>query len=148
MTIILEDLTINAPVERVFAFVSDPRNLPEIWPNFIEVRNVKKAGSGGFNYDWAYKMSGMRFEGKAETIGFIQNESLVTKNTKGIESTTTWKLLPERDHTRLSVEIRYTIPTPLVNKLKEQVVIRENEHEARAMVENLKTRLELEPVLV
>jgi uncharacterized protein YndB with AHSA1/START domain len=147
MTMIMQEVTINAPVEKVFSFLIDPRNLPEIWPNFIEVKNVKKADVGGHNFDWTYKMSGMRFEGKTETIEFVQNERLVTRATKGIESTLTWKLLPERDRTRLSVEIHYTVPTPLANRLKEQIVVQENEHEARAMIENLKTKVELEPVL-
>ena len=69
MQTIIRDILVKAPVDRVFDFLVDPNNLPEVWPNIIEVKNVKKSKSNdGFNFNWAYKMSGMRFEGKSETV--------------------------------------------------------------------------------
>ena len=42
MKMITRDIQVDTPVDRVFDFLADPNNLPEIWPNIIEVKNVKK----------------------------------------------------------------------------------------------------------
>lgn len=143
MSRINRNISVNAPVERVFDFVADPKNLPEIWPGMIEVKDVKKATSGGFDFNWAYKMSGMRFEGKSQTVEFVKGQRLTVKSTKGIEGTLTWRCQPDDGHTRLSYEYDYRIPQPLLNKLNEPIVIRETEHEVDALLENVRTRLEL-----
>ena len=63
MKTLVRDIRVDTPVERVFEFLVDPNNLPEIWPNIIEVKSVKKSKDNeGFNFNWAYKMSGLSFE--------------------------------------------------------------------------------------
>ena len=53
MKMITRDIQVNTPVERVFDFLSDPNNLPEIWPNIIEVKNVKKTKANDSNtFNW------------------------------------------------------------------------------------------------
>ena len=42
------------------------------------------------------------------------------------------------------LRIEYEIPASLRNRTKEEIVIQENEHEVNAMLQNVKTRLELE----
>ena len=146
MQTIIRDILVKAPVDRVFDFLVDPNNLPEVWPNIIEVKNVKKSKSNdGFNFNWAYKMSGMRFEGKSETVEYIPYEHLVTNSNKALESTITWRFRPGAHETQLLLRIEYEIPTSLRNRMKEEIVIQENEHEIDAMLQNVKTRLELEP---
>jgi uncharacterized membrane protein len=145
MTKILRDIRIKTPVDRVFNFLADPRNLPEIWPNIVEVNNIKKSKSNGsYTFDWTYKMSGMRFEAMAETVEFVQNQRLVIRSTKGFDCTLTWKFQPEMNETRLVLEIEYKIPASLLKKLKEQTILQENEHDVDAVLENVKSRSELE----
>jgi len=145
MQTITRDILVNASVDRVFDFLVDPNNLPEVWPNMIEIKNVKKSKSNdGFNFSWAYKMSGMRFEGKSETVEYIPYELLVIKSNKGLESTITWRFQPGAHETHLMLKIEFEIPTSLKNRMKEEIVIQENEHEVDAMIQNVKTRLELE----
>ena len=40
MKTIMRDIRIDAPVDRVFDFLVDPRHLPEFWPNVVEVERV------------------------------------------------------------------------------------------------------------
>ena len=35
-----KSITINAPVEKVFGYLSDPNNLPEIWPSMVEIEPI------------------------------------------------------------------------------------------------------------
>jgi carbon monoxide dehydrogenase subunit G len=65
---------INAPVEKVFAFMLDPRGLMEIWPGMQDIRNVQLQEHGGSNYDWTYKMAGMKMDGTTITTQVIPNQ--------------------------------------------------------------------------
>jgi uncharacterized membrane protein len=144
MNRVMRQLTVRAPVEKVFAFLSDPHNLPEIWPNVLEVKNIKRDTSGGYNFDWAYKMSGVRLEGKVETAEIMRNQRLVFKSAKGFECIFRWKFMPESQLTNLTLELDYTIPPSVLKHAKEDVVTQLNEHEIEALIENVRTKLELE----
>jgi len=144
---IVRDIRVEAPVERVFDFLLDPNNLPEIWPNVIEVKTVKKSKDNeGFNFNWTYKMSGLPFEGKCETIEHIPYERLVFKSNKGLDSTITWRFQPAGRETHVTLRFEYQVPSALLKRIKEEIVIQENEHEVDALLQNLKSRLELQPV--
>jgi uncharacterized membrane protein len=144
---IVRDIRVDTPVERVFDFLLDPNNLPEIWPNIIEVKNVKKSkDSEGFNFNWTYKMSGLPFEGKCETIEYTRYERLVVKSNKALDSTITWRFQPSGRETHVTLRFEYQIPSSLLKRMKEEIVIQENEHEVDALLQNLKSRLELQPV--
>jgi uncharacterized membrane protein len=142
MAKITKTITINAPVEKVFDFMNYPGNLPEIWPSMVEVKDIKPAAVGSYNFSWVYKMAGLRFEGASETTEFIANKRIVTKSTKGINSTFAWQYEPKDGGTKLTVEVEYIVPVPLLGKLAESFIIKQNEHEADAMLANLKARME------
>ena len=135
-------ITIVAPVEKVFAFMGEPANLPEIWPSMVEVKDIVPSPVGGYNFGWVYKMAGMRIEGASENTQNIPNQLVVTRSKKGIESTFKWTYKPEAGGTRLTVEVEYTIPVPLLGKLAEAVIVKLNEHEADTLLANLKARME------
>ena len=144
---IVRDIRVDTPVERVFDFLADPNNLPEVWPNIFEVKNVKKSKDHeGFNFNWAYKMSGLPFEGKCETIEYTPYERLVVKSNKTLDSTITWRFQPMGRETHVTLKFEYQIPSSLLKRIKEEIVIQENEHEVEALLQNIKSRLELQPV--
>ena len=143
MAKITKSVTINAPVEKVYAFMSEPTNLPEIWPSMVEVKDVQPSPAGGYNFSWVYKMAGVRFDGASETTETILNQRVVTKSTKGIESTFVWMYEPEDGGTKLTLEVEYTVPIPLVGKLAEAFIVKQNQHEADVMLANLKARMEI-----
>ncbi len=144
---IRKNVTINAPVDKVFSFMNDPHNLPEVWPSMVEVKNVKQNADGGYNFEWVYKMAGVHFDGASETIEFIKDRRIVTRSTKGIESKFTWDYEARGNSTILNVETEYKIPIPLIGKLAEAIILRENEREADILLANLKTRMEI-PTLI
>jgi uncharacterized membrane protein len=146
MKMITRDIQVNTPVNRVFDFLADPNNLPEIWPNIIEVKNVKKTkASGSYTFNWAYKMSGMHFEGKCETLEHIPYERLVFQSTRGLDAAMYWRFQPTGQTTQLTLRFEYEIPSSLLERIKDEIVVRENEHEVEAMLQNVKSRLELQP---
>ena len=137
-----KSILIDAPVEKVFAYMSDPNNMPEIWPSMVEVKDVQPAPAGGYNFGWVYKMAGVRFDGASETTEEIPNQRTVTKSTKGIESHFVWTYEPENGGTKLTVDIEYKVPVPLLGKLAESFIIKQNDHESDTLLSNLKARME------
>jgi len=137
-----KSIKINAPVEKVFEFMMKPEILPEIWPSFVEMKNIKELPNGGHSWDWVYKMAGMRFTGSSENTEVVPNERTVSRTTGGIESTITWLYQPEDDGTNVTFEAEYTVPVPLLGKLVEAVIVKMNENEAEVILANLKARME------
>ena len=146
MKMITREIRVNAPVDRVFEFLADPHHLPETWPNVVKVDNVKKAKTNdGFNFGWDYKMAGTQFEGKCETIEYVPYERLAIKSNKGLDSTVLWRFQPAGQQTQITLRFEYQIPSTLLKTIKEPILVQANEHEVDAMLQNVKSRLELEP---
>jgi carbon monoxide dehydrogenase subunit G len=135
---------IHAPVEKVFAFMNDPRNLPEVWPAMIETRDLTPSALGGYDFGWTYKMAGMKFEGASQIKEYTLNQRTVTQSTKGIDSQFTWTYKPLDNGTEFTVEVEYKVPIPLIGRLAETLILKQNEHEAETMLDNLKARMEQE----
>ena len=135
-------ITISAPPEKVFAFISQPTNLPTIWPSMKEVRDLSPSPAGGYNFNWTYQMAGMRFEGTTETRETVLNKHILTKTTKGIDSTFNWTFQAEGGGTKLTLDIEYIVPVPLLGKLAEAIIVKQNEKEADALLLNLKAKME------
>jgi uncharacterized membrane protein len=147
MAKILREVDIKAPVKKVFELIYDPNKLPEIWPNLIEIKNVKESNLGGYDYSWAYNMLGLRLDGQTRVMEFLTNRRLVTKSTKGIENMVTWSFQEDgAEESHLTFEMDYEIPASLLNRHPEQLILENNGHEVDAMLKNLKTTAELELV--
>jgi len=142
MAEIKRSISINAPVEKVFAHIEDPVNFPEVWPSMVEVKDVEELPTGGRKFNWVYKMLGVRLEGTSETTEYVANQRIVTKGTGGVETTFVWEFLPEGEGTKLNVSIEYTVPVPVLGKLAEGLIVKLNEREADTLMANLKDRLE------
>ncbi len=135
-------IIINAPVEKVFDYIDQPTNLPEIWPSLMEIKDVQTLPNGGHTDRWVYKMAGMRFEGTTEGIEHVTNQRIVSKTKGGVESTQTWVFQPEAGGTKVTFEVEYNIPIPVLGKLAEAIVVKMNDREGDSILANLKTRME------
>lgn len=136
-------VSINAPLDRVFEYLTHPEHLPEIWPSMIEVSGVQRKADGSHSFDWVYKMAGVHFNGHAETTEIETNKRVVVRNDKGIPSTFYWTYSGENGGTRVTLEVDYTLPGRVLDKLAEPFLHRVNEREAESMLENLKARMEI-----
>ena len=135
------EITVSAPLENVFSYISDPGNWPEFWPSLIEIKEIESLPNGGYRASYEYKMAGMRFEGIGEHSRFAPNSWLVIETRGGIRSIITWTFRSRQpDETRLTLTVEYSIPIPLLGKLAEAVVLKMNEQEADLVLANLKTR--------
>lgn len=133
---------IDAPVEKVFAFWADPANRVELWPSLVEIKDVERLPEGGTRHKWVYKMAGVRLEGHAEVIEYVPNERIVEREFNGIQATMTWTYQPEDGGTRVNTDVEYEVPLPVLGKLAERVIVKQNHKEAQQVADNLKARME------
>ena len=50
MVEINREVIIDAPLDRIFDYVSKPGNLPAIWPNLVLIDNEKLLPNGGYSF--------------------------------------------------------------------------------------------------
>ncbi|MBA7530128.1 hypothetical protein ES705_22331 [subsurface metagenome] len=134
-------INIKAPVEKVYGYIIEPTNLLEIWPSLVEIKDVQKLPSGGTKERWVYRMAGIRLEGTSESED-TENQRVVSKSKGGVESTQTWVFQPEAGGTKVTFEVEYTVPIPVLGKLAEAIIVKMNEHEGKLILANLKARME------
>jgi len=136
-----KDIDIKAPISRVFSYLEDPRNSPEWMNSMIEVNDIKGAGPGT-HYSWTWKMAGMKLKGESDLVEEIPNQKMVVKSKGTVESVWTFKLEPHGEATHLYLDVDYSIPLPVVGKVAEKIVLKQNEREAEMDIQNIKERLE------
>jgi uncharacterized membrane protein len=136
-----KSIDIKAPVNKVFSYIEDPRNEPEWMQGMIEVKDINGTGRGS-HYKWTWKMAGIRLNGEAQRLEDIPNKKIVDKSKGAIESTWTYNFEPHGEMTHLDLDVDYKIPIPIVGKMAEKFILRQNEREAEMDIQNIKDRLE------
>ena len=136
-------VTINAPVKKIFDYIADPKLQVEWLPGMIEVKDIKSTkGVVGSTYKFSYKVAGMRFEGEDIVEEYIPNKKMVTRSKGGIESSWTWNFEPYNDKTKVEVIVEYKIPIPVLGKIAEALVLKQNQREADHALANIKDKME------
>lgn len=144
MAKIKNSIDIDAPIERVYAFMTDPNNLPGVWPSLVETSNVERKEDGSHSFNWVYKMAGMKFEGYSHTVEVEPNKRVIVKNESGIPATFNYHYQKMDGGMRLSIEVDYGMPDKLLAKLAEPLLVRLNEYESDNLLKNVKAVMEHE----
>ena len=137
-----KEVWIESPIENIFGYISNPSNLPEVWPSLMDIKDIKSLPNGGYSCRWLYKMLGMRFQGFAEYTQIVPNKFFVVETKGGINSTISWTVRSRENKTRVTLTIDYKVPVPVLGKLAEIIVLNMNDHEGDLIMTNLQTRLE------
>jgi len=141
MAKIEKSIIINAPVEKIFAYIEDPMSNPEWLPSLMEVKDVVGEGVEA-RFRWTYKMVGLRLEGESTATEYIPNQRIVSQTKGGVSSTWTWAFEPHDGGTKINLVVEYTVPIPVLGKLAEALVLKQNERELDLAMTNIKARME------
>jgi uncharacterized membrane protein len=87
-------------------------------------------------------MGGLRFYGETTVLEWIQNKRIVTQSKGGISSTWHFDFQSKGEGTQLSLVMEYEVPIPVLGKLAEAVIRKQNEREAELALSNIKARME------
>lgn len=141
---IRKTIEIKAPVQRVFDFLAQPSNLPTIWPNMVAVSNAVPRMAGLHDFDWEFRMVGFHFTGHTRILEAQAGKFARLQTSGGIPSTFvfTYQGL-DGSGTRLTVDVEYEIPTPIIGKLAEAIVAKMNERDIETMLGHLKDVMEV-----
>jgi Polyketide cyclase / dehydrase and lipid transport len=94
---------IEAPVEKVFDFLKDPRNVPEGVTEHIEVKDVKLTEEGvGSYYSWV--IPGLPVEGFDVYTEFIPNRRITERSSLSMTRDFVTSFEPEGSGMKLTVE--------------------------------------------
>jgi hypothetical protein len=99
---------IEAPVEKVFAFVKDPVNFHELAQRHtppLEIKDVKQTVDGvGSYYVWVARSRGFRMEGFCVYTEFIPDRRITERSSLAADGDWTYLFEPEGSGTRLTTE--------------------------------------------
>lgn len=138
---IYKEVTIEAPVDKVFQYLDTPANLPEVWPSFYEVKEIEDLPEGGHRFKYFYNFAGRPSQGFMETDKYVANERIVEKSKGDVESTYAFMFEGRNGTTKLLFEGDFE--TPAFDKKLEPFIVHWNEYEVDAFMHNLKARFEL-----
>ena len=132
-----KSLVINAPAERVFAYVTEPTTMADWFPGAVEARNVVGVGEGQ-QYEWTHKYVGLLLRGQTTVVEHVPNKRSVHQSIGTISSIWTFSVEPREEGTALTIEIDYTIPVPVLGKLAKRIVVKRDARELEGALINVK----------
>ena len=137
----IKSVIINTPLDKVFNYICNPKNMLEWHPNITKIQNVVSKGEN-FRWDWGYKMMGVPFTGNARIITKIDYNDLRIENTGGINSNWTFSFTPQAGGTRLDFEVGYTMPTEVLDRVNELLALKRNDRMTEMALANIKGVME------
>lgn len=141
MAVIKKSILINAPVEKVFDYITDQKKQTEWIASMVDIWDTSEPAVGA-EYKWKYKMAGVLLAGETTVTELVQNKRLRTQSTGAADSNWLFVLDAKDEGTELELTIDYTVPIPVLGKLAERIILKRNEREAQLAVENIKMILE------
>jgi hypothetical protein len=138
-------IEIKVPVNKVFAYIDNPRNLPDWLPSMLEINNVRGSGLGT-HYEWSWKIGDMKFNGESTNIEYVPEKRMVVRSRGKYGAVSKWiyNLKNETDKTILDLEFEYIAPNRALGKSVEKVFMNRNKREVDLGLLNIKKRLEEE----
>jgi ribosome-associated toxin RatA of RatAB toxin-antitoxin module len=133
---------IPASPDSVFDVIFDTTNMPQVWPNVSNIRNLQSLPNGGHSFQFDYTMAGLRLNGSGTDLLVLRPSRLVTRTTGGVTSTLSWTFKPilGNTQTELTLDANYEVPIPLVGRLAEYLVARINETDIAHMLSYLQRK--------
>ena len=135
------NITVRAPVGRVYSYMEDPKLAPEWLPSLLSVSNIQGEGEGQ-TYDWVYKMAAFKLKGHSRVTVFERDSHLALKSAGGAESTWTYDFSGSDQTTNINLVVEYIVPIPVLGRLAEKLLLRSNAKELKQALANIKKQCE------
>ncbi|WP_284008491.1 SRPBCC family protein [Haloarcula pelagica] len=138
----IDEVRIDAPVERVFAFMDEPTNQAAVTPSLAVAERIERLDNGGNRARYVYRMVGLTFEGEVRARRYEPPERIDYDLVGDLTGTITWTFEPEDGGTRLTYAASYDVPGPLPEWLLAPVIRWYNAREVRQLLVAVRERLE------
>lgn len=136
---------INAPIEKVFEFVTNPNNIPLVLPGLIENTNIPELPiKVGDKFNFKYLMFGIVIEGLT-TIDKIESPNVYDYSTySGISSHWKESLSSNNGGTHFTLDVEYEPPQSWIEKIKINIIKNMNIKTCENFLHNINSVLELQ----
>ncbi len=147
MATIHKSIDIDAPVEKVFELLNDPKRVPEYAPGVTSVEDVRQSEQHiGDSFRATYAVLGLHFPMTFTVTEYEQPTKLSTRFEGGMKGTWIWLLEPRGTSTHLTTQMEYEMAGGIFGKaMNAMLVERMNEKNAEQLLENLKLVSEATP---
>ena len=118
-------ITINAPVEKVYNFITSPENWTRYVTHLMDVRDVSSPKlQKGTTFRWTYRKFGMNMNGSGEVTENIRDHNFGLKLKGVVPVTEHYTVAPgSKGGTVLYAEIDYGIPQKVINLISKTGII-------------------------
>jgi uncharacterized membrane protein len=147
MAHIHDSITINAPVDTVYALARDPRKWATWWVGLSEPSKIKGDGRPGTEVEQDYLVAGIPLHIKSRVLddrmaadGSAHWHGLIDGKMHGEQK---WDYMPTEEGTIVSADIEYTPPGSVIGKIADRLFVERMEERAiHQTLENLKFMIE------
>ena len=143
MPTINDSIRINAPVDKVFDYVTSPENWTQYVSSLTDVTNISSPGlEPGTTFTWEYKMLGIRLHGTGAVTENVANQSFAMRMESAVPFREHYRFIPVDSGTELSVTIEYEMPNKVLETIASAVAEKLNRREAQNILDKIKTLVE------
>jgi anaerobic magnesium-protoporphyrin IX monomethyl ester cyclase len=145
---ISRSLKINAPVEKVFNYITDPKNWTVYVTSLVDVRNISdKKIKKGTAYKWTYRMLGVNLSGSGNIVEFRRNKEFAMAMEGSFPIREIFKFEEDNGSTKLIFSIQYNVPGKVLGVIANRLVIEKlNVKEAVAVLNKVKAICEADNI--
>lgn len=137
-----KSITVDAPSEQVFEFLSEPSAQLRINENLEDIENFETLPDGTMKMDWIFSKAGKRFECTSESYELVPGEKMFFKVQGCVNGEIRWSFDEiGGGRTKVIYAADYELPSTLLS-LAKPLIKRAIAGEVDATLENLKREVE------
>ncbi len=140
MPIVTKKVTINAPLSKVFEFVTNPDNWTRYVTSLIEVKELSSPNyEQGTTFKWTYRMLGMNFHGVGRVTENVKNRRFGLKMEGNFPILETYTFTKIEGGTELHTEVQYEMPGKIMSVIANRGLMEKvNKKEAENVLSKIK----------
>ena len=140
MPTVTKKITINAPVAKVFEFVTNAENWTRYVTSLVDVKELSSPHiEPDTTFKWTYRMLGMNFHGVGRITENVKNKRFGLKMEGNFPILETYTFTKTEGGTELNAEIQYEMPGKIMNVIANRGLMEKvNKKEAENVLAKIK----------
>ena len=144
MSEIKQSIVINAPVSKVFEFVTNPANWPRYVTNLMDVKDMSPdIPAKGSTFTFQYKIMGFKVEGKGTVTENVKDKSFVLSFESVVPIKESYDFVDRGNGTtEFFFNLQYEVPGQILAVANKLLIEKLNTIEAKNVLQKIKAECE------
>ena len=145
MAQITRSIKINAPLSKVFDYVTNPGNWIKYVTSLVDVRNLSSnIPEAGTTFEWTYRMLGINNDGTGKIGDFEKDKKFSMEMEGAFPIKEIFTFQGDENLTELTFDIQYDVPGKVLGVIADKLVVeRLNVNEIEAVLNKIKDLCEV-----